>query len=207
MHTSQQHSYFSVILWPVLAILFITLQRQDNHILSPSKKTELASDGSMDSSGVIENTYKQQNRESESSIEILDDKEYEVFSFPKNISKSTAEDFANCDNSRWEAFGGICGIEGTVYTIEIIGEDIYVGGNFKYAGDKVVNNIAKWNGESWENLGSGVSGSFFSSVFDLACIGNELYVCGDFSTAGGIPEPDGPVIMIGDSVEAAREIC
>jgi len=40
------------------------------------------------------------------------------------------------------------------------GPALYAGGAFTTAGGVVVNGIAKWNGSSWSQLGSGMSGSF-----------------------------------------------
>jgi len=42
--------------------------------------------------------------------------------------------------------------------------------------------VAKWNGQEWEALGSGVSGSL-----GLASTGSELFVGGDFYIAGQSP--------------------
>ena len=46
----------------------------------------------------------------------------------------------------------------------------------------MANNIARWDGSSWSALGSGVNGY----VTALAMLGNDLFVGGGFTTAGGI---------------------
>ena len=68
--------------------------------------------------------------------------------------------------------------------------DLYVAGQFKTIDAVVVNNIAKWDGNSWSPLGSGVesdSVGLAPGIFDIALLGNDLYVAGQFTTAGGAP--------------------
>ena len=45
-----------------------------------------------------------------------------------------------------------------------------------------VNNIAKWDGSRWSALGSGVN----FGVYAIAISDSDVYVGGDFTTAGGI---------------------
>ena len=60
---------------------------------------------------------------------------------------------------------------------------LVVGGHFNRAGQVDANNIARWNGYQWENLGSGINtGSVYSLAFDA---GGNLLVAGSFSQAGG----------------------
>ncbi len=73
-------------------------------------------------------------------------------------------------------------------------EALYVGGSFTIAGGTVANNIAKWNGQSWEPLidGTGVNGVDQAvhaiSVVDLQDgNGPALYAAGFFVMAGGTP--------------------
>ena len=56
--------------------------------------------------------------------------------------------------------------------------EIYAGGTFT----GTLNYLAKWNGTSWIELGTGVSGP----VYALAFKNQELYVGGLFSSAGGV---------------------
>jgi len=64
---------------------------------------------------------------------------------------------------------------------------LYVGGNFTKAGgvDNTVH-IAKWNGSTWEALGSGVDGY----VFEVVVYSGKVYVSGAFITAGGLTLTD-----------------
>lgn len=51
------------------------------------------------------------------------------------------------------------------------------------AGNVATNNIAKWNGTTWDSLGSGVNSAVNAMVFDT--INNFLYLCGMFDKTGG----------------------
>src|SRR5207249_3437752 len=52
------------------------------------------------------------------------------------------------------------------------------------AGEITANNIAEWNGSSWSALGSGLGGAS-PRVNALVVSRADLYVGGDFQTAGG----------------------
>jgi hypothetical protein len=71
------------------------------------------------------------------------------------------------------------------------GSALYAGGDFSFAGGAPADNIAKWDGASWTNLASGVSGSGSTRVYALAVYddggGSALYAAGDFILAGGAP--------------------
>ena len=76
-------------------------------------------------------------------------------------------------------------MNGGVYAIAVNGSDVYVGGYFTTAGGATANGIAKWDGNAWSALGSGVTPVFSTGVEDLA-VGNngELYFAGTFNRAG-----------------------
>ncbi len=79
---------------------------------------------------------------------------------------------------------------GSVESIAISGNDIFVGGTFTSIGNISANNIARYNRASntWSPLGGGVN----SSVAALAVVGNDLYVGGRFTVAtnpGGATVP------------------
>ncbi len=72
--------------------------------------------------------------------------------------------------------------------------NVYVGGTFTTAGGVLVNNIALWvpsapGAGTWYALGTGVlRGSFLPSVLSIAIdSSNNVYVGGQFTTAGGVP--------------------
>lgn len=74
------------------------------------------------------------------------------------------------------------GINGTVASVLASGSGTFVGGYFITAGDVGANNIAKWFGTSWTNLGTGVTGG---TVMAMAEGPNGTYVGGNFNIAGG----------------------
>src|SRR5262245_49480515 len=88
------------------------------------------------------------------------------------------------DNANWVGMGGYLGFTEFIGDMAVDGAgNLYIGGLFSIAGTNAVNNIAKWDGNDWSALGSGVNGSVQALAVDGA--GN-LYVGGSFSMAGGI---------------------
>src|SRR5204863_8334 len=88
----------------------------------------------------------------------------------------------------WAAFiGGAT--DGPIYALAVLGGDLYVGGQFTTAGGVgSVGNIARYRpGRGWAGLTGGGASSGSISLFAsaLAVLGNELYVGGNFTTAGG----------------------
>ncbi len=77
----------------------------------------------------------------------------------------------------FDPFGSL----GYVYALAASGTNLYAAGEFTTAGDVAANNIAMWNGSTWQSLGSGVNGP----VYALAVMGTNLYAGGWFDTAGG----------------------
>lgn len=63
--------------------------------------------------------------------------------------------------------------------------ELYVGGWFYQAGEVTANNIARWNGLSWDSVGSGLTGG--ENNVDVMCVYNgKLYVGGAFFAAGSL---------------------
>ena len=103
---------------------------------------------------------------------------------------------ANCiakwDGDAWSALGS--GINnpfdvGGVWGLAFDGEgNLYAGGCFDTAGNTAARNIARWDGTTWNALGSGVSGTenyyYQINAFSLDSSGN-LYAGGLFTIAGG----------------------
>lgn len=86
----------------------------------------------------------------------------------------------------WSGVGsGVSGgIYGTVVTaLKVSGDGVFVAGDFTGAGGIPANNIARWNGNSWSALGTGLNGP----VTALAVSGSQLFAGGLFTSAGGIP--------------------
>jgi hypothetical protein len=97
---------------------------------------------------------------------------------------------ANCiarwDGSTWSAVGA--GLNASVYALATSGRDLYAAGIFTNATNSsgsavVVNRIAKWDGNSWSALGSGLDWY----VYALAVSGSDVYAAGNFTAAGGSP--------------------
>lgn len=99
------------------------------------------------------------------------------------------------DGVAWAGMGGskskgLTHFIGTVSSSLARGTDLFVGGLFTEAGDKVVNSIGRWDGTNWSTLGSGLTGTFTTGVAPtaraLAIVGSDLYAGGNFTNAGGV---------------------
>ena len=90
---------------------------------------------------------------------------------------------ARWDGSSWSSLGtgAANGVGAQVNAIAIASNgDVYAGGNFTTAGGLPAGYVARWNGNSWSSLGTGVN----ASVAALAFAGSDLYVGGSFGNAG-----------------------
>lgn len=99
------------------------------------------------------------------------------------------------DGISWTSLGqGVEGGNEGVNDLEVFddgsGPALFVGGDFALAGGIINRGIAKWNGTSWESLGTGIEGTYAYvqtlAVFDDGS-GPAIFAGGDFSQAGGIP--------------------
>jgi hypothetical protein len=86
------------------------------------------------------------------------------------------------DGISWAALGGL---NGSATELAMSGGKLFACGSFliatNLAGTVTVNRIAQWDGSNWSALGSGLN----NTAWAVAAAGNELYVGGDFNTAGG----------------------
>ena len=73
------------------------------------------------------------------------------------------------------------GVAGTVNSLAVAGDDLYVGGNFPNASYMLgTGRIARWDGANWHAL------SFlYHRVRALDGVGSDLYVGGDFYDISG----------------------
>ena len=75
-----------------------------------------------------------------------------------------------------------------VNALAVSGTNLFVGGKFRLAGGMPANNIARWDGNAWSSLGAGIGDTLtFAEVKTIAVSGNDLYVGGGFTQAGGQP--------------------
>ena len=104
---------------------------------------------------------------------------------------TNAYNVAHWDGTEWTRLGS-----GTNAKVEVLrlcpngagGHDLYAGGNFTMVGGVAANRIAKWDGSAWSALGSGCNAWVESIAFaDNGAGGTDVYVGGQFTTAGGLP--------------------
>jgi len=95
----------------------------------------------------------------------------------------------NTGNNSWSVVGNSAtsnGTNGIVRAITISGNNIYVGGNFTQVYDSntnYVNNIAKYSGSTWSqlgNVGSGILNGTNGSVTAIAVLEPDVYIGGSF---------------------------
>ena len=102
-----------------------------------------------------------------------------------SAGETAARNIASWDpaTDTWGTVGG--GINGQVFGIEALGDDLYVGGRFLGAGavaDLNERNIARWDGSEWHDLDSGTS----EVIWTMGQYGDDLIVGGDFDSAGSV---------------------
>ena len=110
---------------------------------------------------------------------------------------------AQCDDWRAGPLSELAGVDGGVYAISAWDSDgagplspyLIAGGSITSAGGASASGIARWDGLSWQPLGSGVTfgGQSAGEVYALAvlpdsmgAIGGQLVAGGDFDEAGGV---------------------
>jgi len=99
---------------------------------------------------------------------------------------------ARWDGSQWSAVGDeIPGTDSTVTELTVFddgsGPALYAGGLFAFAGEERANRVARWDGQEWSGLGSGMNGVVFALAGFDDGTGPALFAGGDFSTADGRP--------------------
>lgn len=90
---------------------------------------------------------------------------------------------ARWNGSQWSAIGD--GIDGWFFPFVSAlaaspNGEVYAGGFFTMAGNQPAANVARWTGNSWVGMGSGLTGA----VNALAVSGNRVYAGGGFSFSG-----------------------
>jgi hypothetical protein len=64
---------------------------------------------------------------------------------------------------------------------------LFAAGYFTRVGAVDAAGIAMWTGATWMPVGSGLTGNRWVNAYDLVSTGTSLWVCGDFTLAGGKP--------------------
>jgi len=92
------------------------------------------------------------------------------------------------NGTAFSAVGTNTDINGYVYSLAFGATGyLYVGGDFTNAGgDANADRIARWNGASWESLGSGTN----NTVYGIVVFSGKVYASGYFTTAGGLTLTD-----------------
>lgn len=92
-----------------------------------------------------------------------------------------AQNIAKWDGTAWADIGGLSSPDvAHGYALSVYQDDLYVGGHFTDAGSTASPGVARWTGEQWEPVGTGVNATVFAlSVFD-----SFLVAGGDFTHAG-----------------------
>jgi hypothetical protein len=93
------------------------------------------------------------------------------------------------NGSNWLAVAPPSGLNGDVAAVTAAASNVYVAGQFTFAGSTNANAVAKWNCSGWSPLGSGISAPagypyYGGQASALALSGSDLYVGGNFTTAG-----------------------
>jgi len=107
-----------------------------------------------------------------------------------NAGGAPANRIARWDGAGWSALGA--GLDNVAQSILGTTVGLFVGGSFTTAGGAPAAAVAHWDAGTWQPLGSGMSGGGGAApcVNALLVHGHELYLGGDFATAGGKPSMD-----------------
>lgn len=79
-------------------------------------------------------------------------------------------------------------LNGTVKTMCVFQNHLYVAGKFKPQDGNVGYNIQKWDGVQWSDVGGGIVGNNDSDAYvnQIKVIDDKLYAVGNFKKAGGV---------------------
>ncbi|MGD1846813.1 MAG: T9SS type A sorting domain-containing protein [Salibacteraceae bacterium] len=104
-----------------------------------------------------------------------------------NINGIVSPQIIRFDGNNWHPFATSNNLvsNSTVTAAAFYQGDLYIGGNFRTP-DFSVNDIARWDGNAFQPVGSGIRGSL-SSVGRLQIYQGRLYASGLFSLADGSP--------------------
>jgi hypothetical protein len=119
----------------------------------------------------------------------------------KQAGTASAKQIAKWSGSTWARVGNGTGpqrvdqfgsSDGDLYAVAVVGNIVYVGGDFNRIDGVEANGIARWNGTTWAALDKGVQNEnsfepqFVSgTVYTIVPDSGKLYVGGRFELAGG----------------------
>ena len=105
------------------------------------------------------------------------------------IGGTSASNIADWDGILWRPLGaGTGGVNGEVYALAVLGNDLIVGGAFTQAAGLGIPRIARWNPiDGWRPLGTAPTGT----VYALAVLNGSLYAAGDLLSTNCIARFDG----------------
>ena len=96
----------------------------------------------------------------------------------------------NTQTNTWSSLGtgSSNGVDSAVFALAVVGNEVVVGGAFTEAGGVSANRVARFNTltNTWSTLGTGSSNGVNNTVAALAVVGNEVFVGGFFTSAGGV---------------------
>jgi len=90
-------------------------------------------------------------------------------------------------NPSWSTEFSVPGIIGDIYCSATDGSNLYLGGKFNIANDKIANGIARWDGNQWHSIGTGIEngvGGDIPGVQSIAIAQGKIFIGGQFQTAG-----------------------
>jgi hypothetical protein len=112
-----------------------------------------------------------------------------LFTSAGGVSANRVARFNTLTNT-WSALGtgSSNGVNNVVYALAVMGNEVVVGGDFTSAGGVSANRVARFNTQTntWSSLGTGSSNGVNNVVYALAVVGNEVFVGGTFTSAGGV---------------------
>lgn len=118
---------------------------------------------------------------------VYEDKLYVVGSF-RTAGNDTCNSVAYWDGFQWHSLGFPADLSGETpnnYNCIFYKNELYVSGNcYNNIGGNVNRDIARFNGNTWNQVGGGLKGGD-SNVRDMIIYKNELYICGYFTSVAG----------------------
>jgi hypothetical protein len=78
------------------------------------------------------------------------------------------------------------GVNGSVYDLAMIGDDLYMAGSFSEVEGVTVNGVARWNGLEWSALGSGDAVGVNGWITSMIAHAGRIFVGGSFDKVGDI---------------------